>query len=167
MGKVHINVRISSTSLDRVDRIAEEQQTSRSAAVDHVLAVGLQAMEDEEEGRDSSGSSPEVVEAMKAHISMLHEQLTMKDEQIARLNKTADQAQELQLNLIRALPAPPGYVEARTYQAPGDAVQGWQEAPQAATTTATRPHGGQGPAQQPAPEEAPHKKKNKKRKKKR
>lgn len=102
MARVHMNVRVTAEVLAGVDAYAEERSITRSAATEQLLQSALEA--DEREQPIAGNQGADVMAAMQAHITTLHEQLAMKDEQIARLNKTADQAQVLQMRLMNALP---------------------------------------------------------------
>lgn len=102
MGKVHINVRVDSRNIEAIDEIAEREGSSRSAAVDKVLDIGLQQIVKQQSGE--TDESPEVIAAMQAHIDALSAQMAIKDGQIEQYSQLLDQAQQVQARITMALP---------------------------------------------------------------
>ena len=103
MSKVHINVRVDGRILEAVDGIAAGEGTSRSAAVDKVLSIGLQQLE-EQEKHPGGGGSRETIEAMRARIEEQSAQMAIKDGQIAQYGQLLEQAQKVQERIATALP---------------------------------------------------------------
>ena len=126
VAKVHRSLRIDADTDAAVSQLRTSEETMTDA-INRVLRVGVETLQADREEKPQEPEHDELVEALKAHIETLGEQLKVKDIQIEGLNSSLQAAHTglLASQQLHAAEMQPIAIEAHTgAQTAQDATQG-------------------------------------------
>lgn len=117
MPKQPVNIRLNTDMIAALDNWAATHGTTRTGAIERLIARGLEERTTEEREAPDTPDTPDMREVcdvlrqsnadMREHIAQLYAQLAAKDAQIARAHELADHAQQLHMAELqqKALPS--------------------------------------------------------------